>query len=291
MKLTVIVNPIAGGGRSYDAIQRYIRQWPHSQWEVELLTTRADHRAGSLARDLLERPPDLLAVCGGDGTVNEVASQIPHPPFPVAVIPAGTANVVARELGMPMDPVRALQIALKRKVRQVDLGELGGGSVRRFVFVAGIGFDAYVVSKVQPMLKKKLGKAAFVIAAIHCLRSYTFPEIRIAAGNRTFSGTSCLVCNARSYGGGLLFCPNADMADGVLDVLILQGKRRVELIRFLLQAWCGTAARRDWIHRIRAKTLKIDGSSEVMVQADGELAGQLPLDIGIADLAFPLVVP
>jgi YegS/Rv2252/BmrU family lipid kinase len=209
----------------------------------------------------------------------------------VAVLPAGTANVVARELGMPMDPVRALQIALKRKVRQVDLGELGGGSAHRFVFVAGIGFDAYVVSKVQPKLKKLLGKAAFVIAAIHCLRSYTFPEFRITAGNRTFSGTSCLVCNAKSYGGGMLFCPNADMTDGVLDVLILQGKRRVELTRFLLQAWCGKAVKRDWIHRIQTKALRIDGSSEVMVQADGELAGQLPLDIGIADLAFPLVVP
>lgn len=291
MKLAIIVNPIAGGGRSFRFIQRYIRQWPHSQWEVELLTTRADYRAGPLAREMLEHPPDLLAVCGGDGTINEVASQIPRPPFPVAVLPAGTANVVARELGLPLDPIRALQIALKRKVRKVDLGELGGESGRRFLFVAGIGFDAYVVSKVQSKLKKKLGKGAFAIEAVRCLRSYTFPEFRITADNRAFSGTSCLVCNARSYGGGMLFCPDANMTDGILDILILQGKRRVELARFLLQALCRKAVTRDWIHRIRAKTLRIEGSSEVMVQTDGELSGQLPLDIGVADLAFPLVVP
>jgi YegS/Rv2252/BmrU family lipid kinase len=291
MKLAVIVNPIAGGGRSYRLIQRYIRQWPHPQWEVELMTTRPDQRAGSLVRGMLEDPPDLLAVCGGDGTINEVASQIPNPPFPVAVLPAGTANVMARELDLPLDPIRALRIALKRKARNVDLGELGGGSGRRFLFVAGVGFDAYVVSSVKPRLKKMLGRAAFMIEAFRGLRSYTFPEFRIAAGNREFSGTSCLVCNARSYGGGLLFCPDADMTDGLLDVLILQGKRRTGLACFLLQAWFGRAATRDWVHRIQAKTVKIEGSSKVMVQTDGELAGRLPLEIGVARRTFPLIVP
>ena len=291
MKLAVIVNPIAGGGRSYRLIQRYIRRWPHSQWEVELMTTRADQRAGSLAREMLKHPPDLLAVCGGDGTINEVASQIANPPFPVAVVPAGTANVMARELGLPLDPIKALQIALKRKVRKVDLGELSGGSGRRFLFVAGIGFDAYVVSSVNPRLKKMLGKAAFMIEAVRSLCNYTFPEFRIVAGNREFSGTSCLVCNAGSYGGGLLFCPEADMTDGLLDILILQGRRRAELARFLLQAWLGKAATRDWVHRMQAKALKIDGSSEVMVQTDGELAGLLPLEISVAERAFPLAVP
>ena len=152
-----------------------------------------------------------------------------------------------------------------------------------------IGFDAYVVSKVQPKLKKSLGKAAFVIAALQCLRSYSFPELRIDAPHRSFSGTSCLICNAKSYGGGMLFCPDADMTDGVLDVLILQETRRLELARFLLLALCGKAVTRDWVHRMQAKTLRISGSSEIMVQTDGELAGNLPLDVGIADLAFPLV--
>jgi YegS/Rv2252/BmrU family lipid kinase len=291
MKLSIIVNPTAGGGRSYGAIQRYIEQWPHSLWQVKLLTTRADHRAGLLARELLDQPPDLLAVCGGDGTINEVASEIPHPPFPVAVLPAGTANVVARELGLPLDPIRALQIALKRNVRRVDLGKLGGESGRRFLFVAGIGFDADVAANVPPTLKKKLGKAAFAITAIRSLRNYAFPEFRVDVGGKTFSGTSCLVCNARSYGGGMLFCPNADMTDGLLDILILQGKRRVEFAGFLLQALRGKAIERDWIHRIQARGLKIVGSSEVMVQTDGELAGRLPLDLDIDHRAFPLVVP
>jgi diacylglycerol kinase (ATP) len=291
MRLAIIVNPVAGGGRCFKSIQRYVRQWPHPEWKVEVLTTQADRRAGSLALEMLKDPPDLLAVCGGDGTINEVASQIPSPPFPVAVLPSGTANVLARELDLPLDPIRALRIALKREIRRVDLGELKGGSGRRFLFVAGIGLDAFVVSRVRPGLKKRLGKAAFVITAIHCLCSYSFPEFRVTAGGKAFSATSCLVCNARSYGGGMLFCPDADMADGVLDILILQGKRRIELARFLLLALCGKAVSRDWVHRLKAESLSIDGPPEIMVQTDGELAGNLPLDLGLVGSVFPLVVP
>jgi diacylglycerol kinase (ATP) len=291
MKLSIIANPVAGGGRACKSIQRYVSRWTHADWQVEILTTcRRDH-AGLLARELLRHPPDLLAVCGGDGTINEIASQAPRLPFPMAILPAGTANVLARELGLPLNPLLALQIALKRKIRKVDLGELFTGSSRRFLFVAGIGFDAYVASSVQPALKARLGMAAYAIAIVRCLRSYSFPEFQVVVGNRSFTATSCLVCNAKSYGGGLLFCPGAEMTDGLLDVLVLEGNRRLGLARFLFRAWCRKPESGDWIHRLRTKTLRIEGPGEVLVQADGELAGSLPADISLAASSFPLVVP
>jgi YegS/Rv2252/BmrU family lipid kinase len=291
MKLSIIANPIAGGGHAYRSIQRHISQWTHPGWEVELLATHGQNHAGLIARGLLQRPPDLLAVCGGDGTINEVASHIPRPPFPIAILPSGTANVLARELGLPLDPIRALQIALRQSVRKVDVGELGPGSRRRFLFVAGIGFDAYVVSKVKPGFKTRLGMAAYAIAILNCLRSYSFPEFQVVIGDRTFGATSCLACNAKRYGGGLLFCPNADMSDGLLDILILQGQRRLELAHFLFQAWRKKAQIRDWAHRLQARRLRIEGPEGVLIQADGELAGGLPLEIGLAESAFPLIVP
>ena len=291
MKLSIIANPIAGGGRAYKSIQRCVSQWAYPGWQVEILTTRDRDHAGSLAQELLGRPPDLLAVCGGDGTINEIASRIPQPPFPIALLPAGTANVVARELGLPLDPVQALQIALKRAVRRVDLGELGPGSRRRFLFVAGIGFDAYVASGVQPALKARLGMAAYAVAIVNCLRSYSFPEFQVVAGSRSFTATSCLACNAKSYGGGLLFCPGADMSNGLLDILVLEGKHRLALARFLFLAWCGKPQSGAWIHRLQARALKIEGPAEVLVEADGELVGRLPADISLSASVFPLVVP
>jgi diacylglycerol kinase (ATP) len=291
MKLSIIANPVAGGGRAYMAIQQYVRRWTHPEWEVEILTTQAPNHAGILALQLLRRPPDLVAICGGDGTVNEVASRIQNPPFPIALLPAGTANVVARELGLPLDPTRALQIALKRTVRHVDLGELDSGSRRRFLFVAGIGFDAYVVSKVRSQLKIKLGMIAYAIAIVDCLRTYSFPEFQVVVGSRTLTATSCLACNAKSYGGGLLFCPGADMGDGLLDILVIQRPHRLALARFLFQAWRGRPETHDWIHRLQARMLRIEGPAEILVQADGELSGHAPLDISLVASVFPLVIP
>jgi diacylglycerol kinase (ATP) len=291
MRISIIANPISGRGRSYRAIQRCVARWPFSDWDVEILTTRAQNHAGLLAQKLLDRPPDLLAVCGGDGTINEIASHIPNPPFPVAILPAGTANVLARELGLPLDPVRALPIALKRTVRQIDLGLLNSRTERRFLFVAGIGFDAFAVSWVPSGLKKKLGMAAYAVAIVECLRSYSFPEFQVSVGDRTFKATSCLVCNAKSYGGGLLFCPAAIMDDGLLDLLILEGVNRLALAGFLIRAWLGKPATHPWVHRLQARSLRIEGPSEARTQVDGELAGCLPVEIRLADTRFPLVIP
>jgi diacylglycerol kinase (ATP) len=290
MKLVIIANPIAGGGRAYHSIQDYVHKWKHTNWDVEILATRSRDHAGLLAQELLQNPPDLVAVCGGDGTLNEVASRVPRPPFPVALLPAGTANVLARELGLPLDPIRALLVALNRVVRPVDLGELNAG-VRRFLFVAGIGFDAFVVANVRPGLKKKLGMAAYAAAIVSGLRSYSFPEFQVFVDGRSYTATSCLACNSKSYGGGLLFCPGADMSDGLLDVLILEGNRRLALGCFLLRAWLGNAENQSWIHRMRARKVQIEGGADVLVQTDGELTGSLPLKIGLIDRTFPLVVP
>ncbi len=291
MKLSIIANPVAGGGRAYRSIQRYARQWPHPDWEVEILTTRDRNHAGELAQELVSRPPDLLAICGGDGTVNEIATYLPHPPFPIAVLPAGTANVLARELGLPLNPVKSLKIALKRSIRRIDLGNIGQESSRRFLFVGGIGFDAYVVSRVRPGLKSKLGMAAYAIAILECLRNYSFPEFHVVVDGRTFVATSCLACNMKKYGGGLLFCPDSDMNDGLLDILVLEGKRRIGLASFLFQAWLQRPEKADWIHRLRSTSLKIEGPREVLIQADGELAGRLPVEITLLNSAFPLVIP
>ena len=291
MHLTIIANPIAGRGRAYRSLQRYVRQWPHPDWQFELLPTRGPNHAGLLARELLAHPPDLLAVCGGDGTMNEIATMVPEPPFPVALLPAGTANVLARELGLPLNPVRALKMALKGKARKIDLGLLGPGLRRRFLFVAGIGFDAYVVSQVRPALKSKLGIVAYAVALLECLQKYHFPEFQVTAGGRTFTATSCLVCNSKRYGGGLLFCPAADMYDGFLDILILDGRSRLALAGFLLLAWLQRPMKGGWIHRLRSNDLRIEGAEGVSVQVDGELAGGLPLDIGLTPAAFPLIIP
>jgi diacylglycerol kinase (ATP) len=290
LRLAIIANPISGGGRAFKRIARLIDVWPYAGWEVELHATKCPEHAGVLACDLLERPPDLLAVCGGDGTLNEIVSSVPAPPFPVAMIPAGTANVLARELGLPLNPVRALEIALKMSVRRVDLGWLQGRRRRNFLLMTGIGADACVVAKIRPK-KRRLGVAAYYIASLRAFLSYGFPEFRVIGPDETLSATSCLIANAGCYGGGLVFTPGAHMSDGLFDVLVLQGKPGIEHFRFLLSAWLGRPRQVSCIQRRRLPALRIEGARGVWVQADGELVGALPIDVSLSHASFPLVVP
>ena len=290
MKLAIIANPISGGGRAFERIKRLQQAWPYPDWEVALHSTRCREHAGELARGLLADPPDLLAVCSGDGTLHEVISAVPAPPFPVAMIPAGTANVLAHELGVPLDPVKALSIALKGSVRRVDLGTVQGRGRHHFLLMTGIGVDAYIVSRIRPK-KRVLGMANFYLVSLRAFRSYAYPEFRVVCGGESLSATSCIIANAHSYGGGLVFTPDACMTDGLFDVLILQGKPRVEYFRFILSAWLGKPIQVSCVQRRRLPAVRVEGARGVWFQADGELIGALPIDVTLTPASFPLVVP
>ncbi|HYK87739.1 MAG TPA: diacylglycerol kinase family protein [Acidobacteriota bacterium] len=290
MKIVIIANPVAGRGRAYKIIHNLVEHWPHRDWEYEFLSTRCPEHAGVLAMEQLSNPPDLLAVCGGDGTLHEVVSRVPDPPFPVALLPAGTANVLARDLGLPFHPARALEVALKRAVRRVDLGTLKARAEHSFILMAGIGFDAYVASRVRPAVKQRLGMFAYAASTLRALASYGFPEFHVSAGGQDFTATSCLVANAKGYGGGLVFTPMADMGDGLFDVIVLEGRPRLGYMHFLWNAWRGRPKPYSWIRQCRAPNVKITGPKGLWVQADGELIGSIPLEIDINPKAFPLVV-
>jgi YegS/Rv2252/BmrU family lipid kinase len=290
-RLAIIANPISGGGRPFREIRKYVQTWPHSEWNVDILPTNCPEHAGELAHELLQSPPDILAVCGGDGTVNEVASRVPDPPFPVALLPAGTANVLARELRIPLDPLKALDVALRGTVRRLDIGMATGRTVHRFLLMAGAGFDAYVVSRVRPALKWRAGRLAFYLSTLQSLSGYHFPQFEVGAEGETLSATTCVVANSRGYGGGLLLTPEADMTDGLLDILIVQGRDRGRYLRLLMSAWLRKPLKFPWVQYRRAAKVTITGPRGPWVQVDGELMGTLPVEITVLPSTFPLIAP
>ena len=164
------------------------------------------------------------------------------------------------------------------------------GQNRRFTFVAGIGFDAWAVHEARPALKSRIGMAAYVVAVAECLINYKFPRFEIAADGSTYTATSCLICNARSYGGGLSFCPDADMADSLLDILILEGVHRAALAGFLLSAWIHPGRTPAWARRLQTKELRIEGPSSVYIETDGELVGTLPAACFLSEKSLPLII-
>ncbi len=291
MRLVIIANPISGRGRVFNRLLHYVREWRPAGWTVELLCTNQPGHAGEIARGLLGNPPDILAVCGGDGTVKEVVSCTPDPPFPVGIVPAGTANVLAHELGLPLDPVKALSIVLDGAVRRVDCGRLIGTSSHGFLLMAGIGFDAYVASRVRPAIKDKLGIAAYYLSTVQAIGSYRFPEFRVVTDDHVLVGTSCIIANAKSYGGGLILTPGADMTDGFFDILMIKGRPATEYIRFLWSAWRRRPRQYSWVQYRRSRRVRVEGPESILVQVDGEVIGGLPVTVDLLPGVFPLVVP
>jgi diacylglycerol kinase (ATP) len=167
---------------------------------------------------------------------------------------------------------------------------LKGRKQHRFLLMAGIGLDAYVVSHVRS-LKRRLRMASYYTATLRALLSYPFPEFRVVTPDEILPATSCLISNTRRYGGGLVFTPGADMTDGFFDMLVLQGRSRAGCFRLVLTALLGGAPSGLAHQRRRVSGVRVDGPRGVWVQADGELVGTLPQEVSLAHVSYPIVVP
>jgi diacylglycerol kinase (ATP) len=207
------------------------------------------------------------------------------------LIPGGTANVLARELGLPLDPTQALEVGLRGRTRRVDLGLLSARDISRFLLFVGVGFDARVAARVRPRTKKRIGIAAYYVEVMRSLLTYNFPQFEVEAEDASYAATSCITANSCQYGGGLALTPAADMCDGELDILIVQTRRKIDYARLIWAAFFRRAPEFPWVLRRRVHRLKIKGPRGLWVQADGELAGTLPLEIDLEPASFPLIVP
>ncbi len=244
-----------------------------------------------MALEQASNPLDLLAVCGGDGTLQEVATALPNPPFPVALLPAGTANVLARIIGLPLDPLAALEIALRRKIQRIDIGVITGATRNAFLSMAGMGLDAHIAACVSAALKDRLGMPAYALSAIRALAAYDFPEFKVRVNREEVRAAWCLVANSRGYGGGLIFTPDADMCDGLFDVLTVETRSPSAYARILLRAWARLPVNFSEVRCFRADSLAIEGPSTLKFQADGEIIGGPPARIAMLPASFPLIIP
>ena len=226
MKAAIIINPISGaGGRPEAARQRAELAASLAaalDMHAEIFLTERHGHARELACGALERGASVVVAWGGDGTVNEVATALASRTDAVmAVVPSGSGNGLARELGIPRDPAAALAIALGGRPRTIDCGELDG---RLFVNVAGIGFDAKVAHEFAAHGLVRRGFLRYVEITARELFRFEGDEHTITmAGRETVRTTAMIVAvaNARQYGNGALIAPGARIDDGRLDVVVV----------------------------------------------------------------------
>ncbi|CAA7621773.1 Sphingosine kinase and enzyme related to eukaryotic diacylglycerol kinase [Candidatus Terasakiella magnetica] len=234
---------------------------------------------------------DVVVAAGGDGTVNEVLNGLGQgdSTLGLGVIPLGTANVLACEIGL--DPKNPDQIARTIAFGPTRLIHVGVANCRRFLLMAGAGLDAHVVAGVSTALKRRAGKLAYVVESLKQAVGYDFPMLTISADGVEYEGRMVVACKGRFYGGPFIAAPNASLEAPLLEVCILPNTGMGGFLRYGLALPLGKLASLPEVQVISAKTLLITGPRGAPVQGDGDIVARLPAEISIAEDVVALIVP
>ena len=285
MNITVIYNPTAGGGRAR-RLRHFVRALEEGGGKVRLYHTRAPGDATRYLRGLADQG-DVVVAAGGDGTTNDVINGL-NPGVALALFPIGTANVLSRELSIPRRPEAAAKVVLDGRTLNVTPARLNG---RRFMVMAGIGYDAWVVDQVDLILKRRVGKLAYVISMIRQLFRYGQVQYRITVDGRPLDCFSAVITNGRYYGGSFVLSREAGLAKRSLQVLMFQRPGLGFLLRCLAALVVGRMERVDGVASLSAEKVTVTAPGLEPVQADGDPVGWLPAEIELEPAPVKLRVP
>jgi YegS/Rv2252/BmrU family lipid kinase len=234
-----------------------------------------------------------VIVAGGDGTINEAIQGLAGTKARLAIIPRGTANVLARELGLPLDDEQATVVAAQGKSRRIYLGLAIDETTlesRHFVLMAGIGLDASVVGGVQPSLKKRIGKGAFWISGLSHLASWNPRPFTLEIDGEKYEATFAAIGKSARYGGDLSITPGARLDQREFEICMIETTSRLRYLHLLSYAMRdGMPRNSPEVQFVKAVSVKAYGDAQV--QVDGELLGHLPMRFEIAPHSLEVIVP
>lgn len=294
-KATLIANPKTGryGSRRLRPIQDVASQLQSLGVDVDLKLTAAPGEAAEIAARAARNGTSDVIVAGGDGTINEAIQGLAGTKARLAIIPRGTANVLARELKLPLDDEQATAVVARGKSRRIHLGlaiEETTGTSRLFVLMAGIGLDASVVQRTHPRLKKRIGKGAFWISGLSHLADWKPSPFTLEIDGCEYAGTFAAIGKAAHYGGDLLITPGARLEEPEFEICIIETLSRFSYLRLLSYAVrAGIPRNKPGVRFVKATRVRATGDAPV--QVDGELLGQLPMRFEIAPQSLEVIVP
>jgi diacylglycerol kinase (ATP) len=286
-RLLIIFNPTVGGRRRrrFEAVLAELRRLG---CDVTVRPTGARGDAEQLAASADPNRYDILVVAGGDGTINEAVNGLNGARLPLAIVPLGTANVLAAEIGLATDPRSVARAIALGRPRPISVGMANG---RRFLLMAGTGFDAHVVQNVDLALKRWIGKGAYGISILRQLCAFAFPEYVVTIDGRARSAASVLVANAHYYGGRFVCAPAADLCTPTLEVCLFERRGRLSVIGYAMAMLFGRLPKLKSYRIVSAEKVHIGGGSDEPVQGDGDIIGHLDVTIEVVPEALYLVFP
>lgn len=289
MRIHIVANPMAGRGRAPRLLADLERALAARGAAVSVHRTSGPGDATAHVAGLPDAACDRLVVLGGDGTLHEVVNGRPSVPWPVAMVPLGTANLVARDAGLPLRPVAEAHAAtvLDGVPWTVDLVGTDRG---RTLAVLGVGLDAEVVRAVAEARRGGVGGyTRWLLPIARTFLAYRPPRLRVTVDGTTVEGGAVVVQNAHNYGGLFELSRDARMDDGCLDVVVLRDAGRRDHFRMLLRAYGGRLHADRGVTVLRGRTVAVDADVPVAVQADGDPAGTTPLRAEVLPRALTLL--
>jgi len=276
-RCTLIINPVSGGYSELKLAQVTTALEAGGLTPDLLLTNNADDAEEFSRRVCLEREEPFIIAGGGDGTVNGVINGLAAEKATLAVLPLGTANVLAKELGI-VSLADAVARIVSGATRPLTVGLLEGGGVRRrFLLMAGIGVDGSIVRGVRAGEKRVIGKGAYLLSAARLLREWEQEQLEVTADGKRIECHSVVVCNAARYGGGFILAPGADLFTPEFQVVCITAGTRSAYLRLAFSVISGRVMENLDIVRFGAGELTVYGKKAI--QADGDYCCDAPVRI------------
>ncbi|WP_083875659.1 diacylglycerol/lipid kinase family protein [Caenispirillum salinarum] len=290
-RLMVVFNPTAGGNRRR-RLMKTLRHLDAHGCAVALRETAKPGDAEVFAMEASAKDCDVVVIAGGDGTINEAINGISRGTGEVAlgIIPLGTANVLAHEIGLSIRPAKVAAALAQGPIRRIHLGEADG---RKFMLMAGAGFDAEVVEHVNLKLKRVIGKGAYILEMLRQARAYGFPTLHVTAEDtgETRQAATAVALNGRHYGGPYKVVGDGGLSAASLDMVLLKRKGMFNVIRYATGLATGRLARFSDVEVLRGSSFSIDGGNDEPVQGDGDIIARLPTRMRVAEETIEVVFP
>jgi len=281
IKTKLIFDPISGGGIGKEYINDVVEKLKNNKVDLDLYYTKKVGDAREVAKEIKENEFDVVAVMGGDGTINEVINGLLPTNIPIAIIPSGIANVFANEVGISRNLLKACEAIYKGSLYEVDLGKINDSY---FLSLASIGFDSHVLKDTPSSLKRKYGKLAYIYTGIKTIFSYEPHPIYVTVKENA-KKKKCyfmVIGNVSIYGESYVkMTPKASITDGLLDVCLFKKENPINYFRYFLGALLRLHTQFPDVEYFQTEKLYVESEKPLMVEADGDVWGELPTTFSI----------
>ena len=290
MRFTILVNPNAGRGKARWVLREALEVMRRKSIVADVQESRDAQHLLALARQAAADKPDAVVSLGGDGTQHYVLNGIMGSEIPLAVIPCGSGNDLAKGLGIPLQARAAAEVLCAGSTRRLDLGRAGNAV---FSCIAGAGFDSVVTRYANERVRWLKGSLAYAWSILRSLKNYRPEPLAIVSDVQRYSGEVifAVVGNNVSYGGGIHLTPHAQLDDGLLDVCIVPYLGKWELLRWVPSAYRGLHLRHPRIIYFQARKISFRSTSRLELFGDGEFLQELPATMEVVPRALSVIVP